>query len=77
MVPFEVLEKVNPNAYKIDLLGDYGVSAGEDDGDHPTLKTKAVLVQESSKEVEFLRGYLERTPAGPTRNWPHFVTLVS
>jgi len=25
--PFEVLEKINDNAYKVDLLGDYGVSA--------------------------------------------------
>jgi len=25
--PFEVLEKENENAYKVDLLGDYGVSA--------------------------------------------------
>jgi len=24
--PFEVVEKINGNAYKIDLLGDYGVS---------------------------------------------------
>jgi len=25
--PFEVLERINPNAYKVDLPGDYGVSA--------------------------------------------------
>jgi len=25
--PFEVLEKVNDNVYKVDLPGDYGVSA--------------------------------------------------
>ena len=25
--PFEVLERVNDNAYKVDLPGDYGVSA--------------------------------------------------
>jgi len=25
--PFEVIEKIGPNAYKIDLLGDYGVLA--------------------------------------------------
>ena len=25
--PFEVIEKINPNAYKINLLGDYKVSA--------------------------------------------------
>jgi len=25
--PFEVIEKIGPNAYKIDLQGDYGVSA--------------------------------------------------
>jgi len=25
--PFEVLERINKNAYKVDLLGDYGVSA--------------------------------------------------
>jgi len=25
--PFEVLERINDNAYKVDLLGDYGVSA--------------------------------------------------
>ena len=24
--PFEVLEKINDNAYKVDFLGDYGVS---------------------------------------------------
>ena len=24
--PFEVIEKIGPNAYKIDLLGEYGVS---------------------------------------------------
>jgi len=55
----------------------YTVILRAHDGDHPTLKTKAMLVQESSKEVEFLRGYPERKLAGPTRNWPHFVTLVS
>jgi len=46
------------------------------DGDHPHIKPKAVLVQWSSKEVDFLVGYSESTPASPTRNWPHFVTLV-
>jgi len=25
--PFEILEKIGPNAYKVDLLGEYGVSA--------------------------------------------------
>ena len=25
--PFEILEQVGPNAYKVDLLGDYGISA--------------------------------------------------
>ena len=25
--PFEILEKINDNAYKVDFLGDYGVSA--------------------------------------------------
>ena len=25
--PFEIIEKVGPNAYKVDLPGDYGVSA--------------------------------------------------
>ena len=25
--PFEVLERIGPNAYKVDLLGDYGVSS--------------------------------------------------
>jgi len=25
--PFEILEQIGPNAYKVDLLGDYGVSA--------------------------------------------------
>jgi len=25
--PFQVLERINDNAYKIDLLGEYGVSA--------------------------------------------------
>ena len=25
--PFEVLERINDNAYKVDLPGDYGVSA--------------------------------------------------
>jgi len=25
--PFEVLERVNDNAYKVDLLGDYNISA--------------------------------------------------
>ena len=25
--PFKVLERVNENAYKVNLLGDYGVSA--------------------------------------------------
>ena len=25
--PFEILERINDNAYKVDLPGDYGVSA--------------------------------------------------
>ena len=25
--PFKILEQIGPNAYKVDLLGDYGVSA--------------------------------------------------
>ena len=25
--PFEILEKIGPNAYKVDFLGDYGVSS--------------------------------------------------
>jgi len=25
--PFEILERINDNSYKVDLLGDYGVSA--------------------------------------------------
>ena len=58
--------------------------AGEDDGDHPKDKPKAVQdkpkivqVQMSCKEVEFLVGYSEPSPPSPTRNWPNFVTLVS
>ena len=102
--PFEVLEKVNPNAYKIDLPGDYGVSAtfnvadlspyydaeedlpslrsnsslaGEDDGDHPTDQPKSKHVQMLSKEVDYLAAHLEHVPAGPSRHWPTFVTLVT
>jgi len=25
--PFKILERINPNAYEVDLLGEYGVSA--------------------------------------------------
>jgi len=31
--PFEVLERINNNAYKVDLPGDYGVSATFDVAD--------------------------------------------
>uniref|UniRef100_A0A7C8ZQ52 Uncharacterized protein n=1 Tax=Opuntia streptacantha TaxID=393608 RepID=A0A7C8ZQ52_OPUST len=33
--------------------------SNKDDGDHPNIKSKAVLVQWSSKEVDFLVGYSE------------------
>jgi len=54
--PFEVLEKINPNAYKIDLLGEYGVSAAfnvadlspylDEEDELPSLRTNSSQVGE-------------------------------
>jgi len=51
--------------------------AGEDDGDHLKDQPKSKYVQLSTKEAGYLAARPECTPAGPTRNWPYFVTLVS
>ena len=51
--------------------------AGEDDGDHPTDQPKSKHVQLLSKEVDYLAAHSGHIPAGPIRNWPTFVTLVT
>jgi len=47
-VPFEILEKIGPNAYKVDLPGEYGVSATFNVAD-------LSLYHEESEEIPSLR----------------------
>ena len=55
--PFEIIEKVGPNAYKVDLPGDYGVSATfnvadlspyfDEDEELPSLRSNSHLAGEN------------------------------
>ena len=55
--PFEVFEKIGPNAYKIDLPGDYGVSTTfnmadlspyyDDNEELPSLRSNSNLVRDN------------------------------
>ena len=73
--PFEVLEKINDNAYKVELLGDYGVSATfnvadlsayQADDHLEDLRTKS-LQQGEDDRVPFSQD-MEEGPKSPTRS---------
>jgi len=68
--PFEIIEKVGPNAYKVDLLGDYGVFATFnvadlspyfEDGPLPSLRTNSHLPGENDGD------HLAHSPTAPTQ----------
>ena len=73
--PFEVVEKINDNAYKVDLQGEYGVSAAfnvadlsmyQADDDLEDLGIKS-LQQGEDDGVPFSQD-MEEGPQSPTRS---------
>ena len=63
-VLFEVLEKINDNAYKVDLLGDYGVSATFNVADLSTYQADDHLVDLRIKSLQ--QGRMMESPSAKT-----------